>query len=107
MFFVGGLPALLGLYVRVHVRESEVWERTRHQSWGELGRAIAAKWRLFAYLTLLLAALNAVSHGTQDMYPSFLQRAWGFTPAGRATLTALPRLRPIVGRVVFELGSDH
>src|SRR5436189_1386356 len=66
MFFVGGLPALLALYVRVHVRESEVWERTRHQSWGELGRAIAANWRLFAYLTLLMATLNAVSHGTQD-----------------------------------------
>src|SRR3989449_10438382 len=55
MFFVGGRPALLARYVRVHVRESEVWERTRHQSWGELGRAIAANWRLFADLPALLA----------------------------------------------------
>ena len=74
MFFVGGLPALLALYVRVNVRESEVWERTRHGSWAELGRAIAAHWRLFCYLTLLMATLNAVSHGTQDMYPTFLRR---------------------------------
>ena len=107
MFFVGGLPALLALYVRVHVRESEVWARTRHQSWGELGRAIAANWRLFAYLTFLMATLNAVSHGTQDMYPTFLQRDWGFTPAGRAALTALSMVGAIVGGVVFGLGSDR
>src|SRR5437016_4685194 len=107
MFFVGGLPALLALYVRVHVRESEVWARTRHQSWGELGRAIAANWRLFAYLTFLMATLNAVSHGTQDMYPTFLQRDWGFTPAGRAALTALSMVGAIVGGVLFGLGSDR
>jgi len=89
MFFVGGLPALLALYVRANVRESEVWERTRHGSWAELARAIAANWRLFCYLTLLMATLNAVSHGTQDMYPTFLQRDWGFAPSGRAALTAL------------------
>src|SRR6058998_4417550 len=84
MFFIGGLPALLALYVRVNVRESEVWERTRHRSWAELGRAIAANWRLFCYLTLLMATLNAVSHGTQDMYPTFLQRDWALAPSGRA-----------------------
>src|SRR5439155_385007 len=107
MFFVGGLPALLALYVRVNVRESEVWERTRHGSWAELGRAIAAHWRLFCYLTLLMATLNAVSHGTQDMYPTFLQRDWGFTPSGRAALTALSMVGAIVGGIVFGLGSDR
>ena len=107
MFFVGGLPALLALYVRVHVRESEVWERTRHQSWAELGRAIAANWRLFAYLTLLMATLNAVSHGTQDMYPTFLQRDWGLTPSARAALTAVSMAGAIVGGVVFGLASDR
>ena len=107
MFFVGGLPALLALYVRVNVRESEVWERTRHGSWAELGRAIAAHWRLFCYLTLLMATLNAVSHGTQDMYPTFLQRDWGFTPSGRAALTALSMVGAIVGGILFGLGSDR
>ena len=107
MFFVGGLPALLALYVRVNVRESEVWERTRHESWAELGRAIAANWRLFCYLTLLMATLNAVSHGTQDMYPTFLERDWGLTPRGRATLTATSMGGAIVGGVLFGLASDR
>ena len=107
MFFVGGLPALLALYVRANVRESEVWERTRHGSWAELARAIAANWRLFCYLTLLMATLNAVSHGTQDMYPTFLQRDWGFAPSGRAALTALSMVGAIVGGIVFGLGSDR
>src|SRR5512132_22858 len=38
MFFIGGLPALLALFVRYRVEESEVWQRTRHASWTELGR---------------------------------------------------------------------
>src|SRR2546426_10080395 len=107
MFFVGGLPALLALYVRTNVRESEVWERTRHASWAALGRAIAGNWRLFCYLTLLMATLNAVSHGTQDMYPTFLQRDWGLTPSGRAALTAVSMAGAIVGGVVFGLASDR
>src|SRR6185312_8831746 len=53
MFFIGGLPALLAIYVRLKVKESEVWERTKHGSWGELGRGILSHWRLFLYLTLL------------------------------------------------------
>ncbi len=107
MFFVGGLPALLALYVRSHVAESEVWERTRHESWGDLGRAIVRNWRRFVYLTLLMATLNAVSHGTQDMYPTFLERAWGFTPPGRAALTAFSMVGAIAGGVAFGLASDR
>ncbi len=39
LFFVGGLPALLALFVRFRVQESEVWQKTRHESWSHLGRA--------------------------------------------------------------------
>ena len=50
LFFIGGLPALLALFVRFRVKESEVWKSTRHESWGQLGRAIASHWRLFVFL---------------------------------------------------------
>src|SRR5207249_1590140 len=66
MFFIGGLPALLAVFVRFRVKESEVWEKTRHESWSQLGRGIAAQWRLFLYLTMLMMMMNFVSHGTQD-----------------------------------------
>src|ERR1700681_2258599 len=36
LFFIGGLPALLALFVRVRVKESEVWKKTRHETWGHL-----------------------------------------------------------------------
>src|SRR6266568_6750219 len=39
LFFLGGLPALLAFYVRFKVKESEVWQETRHESWRALGRA--------------------------------------------------------------------
>src|ERR1043165_7865921 len=43
MFFIGGGPALLALFVRMRVKESAVWEKTRHRTWKALGRAIAAE----------------------------------------------------------------
>jgi len=107
MFFVGGLPALLALYVRFGVRESRVWERSREQSWSGLGRAIASQWRLFLYLTLFLAGMNLVSHGTQDLYPTFLQRDWGFSPVGRAGLTAFSMVGAITGGIWFGNLSDR
>src|SRR6266700_4197404 len=74
LFFIGGLPALLALFVRARVRESEVWRETRHETWSGLGRAIAGNLKLFLYITVLMWMMNMVSHGTQDMYPTFLQR---------------------------------
>src|SRR6266540_5874857 len=67
MFFIGGLPALLALFVRFRVKESEVWKETRHESWSQLGRSILSHWRLFIYITLLMMMMNFVSHGTQEI----------------------------------------
>jgi SHS family lactate transporter-like MFS transporter len=68
--FIGGLPALFVLFIRFGVKESEVWQRTKHNSWSELGRGLATHWKLFLYLTLLMTMMNFASHGT-DMYPTF------------------------------------
>jgi SHS family lactate transporter-like MFS transporter len=107
MFFIGGLPALLAIYVRLHVKESEVWQKTKKESWSALGRAIASHWKLFLYLTVLLMAMNLTSHGTQDMYPTFLQRQWGFSPSTRAVITAISMVGAIIGGIVFGFLSDR
>jgi SHS family lactate transporter-like MFS transporter len=73
MFFIGGLPALLALFVRFRVKESEVWEKKKRRAGSHLGRGIVAQWRLFLYLVLLMTAMVGVAHGTQDMYPTFLK----------------------------------
>jgi SHS family lactate transporter-like MFS transporter len=107
MFFIGGLPALLAIYVRMHVRESEVWERTRHGSWADLGRGIVSHWRMFLYIWVLMTMMNFVSHGTQDLYPTFLQRDWGFTPRDRALLTAFSMVGALAGGILCGLYSDR
>ena len=107
LFFIGGLPALLALYVRMGVKESEVWERTRHATWGELGRGIASHWKTFLYLMLLMTMMNFASHGTQDMYPTFLERDWGFSPQARSAITAVSMLGAITGGILFGLLSDR
>src|SRR4051812_27564543 len=107
LFYIGGVPALLALYVRSQVQESEVWKRTRHPNWSSLGRAIISNWKLFLYLVLLMGLMNFVSHGTQDMYPTFLQRDWGFTPQKRAALTAFSMVGAIFGGIAFGYLSDR
>jgi len=107
LFFIGGLPALLALFVRVRVKESEVWHKSKEESWSHLGRAIGRNWKTFLYLTLLMAAMNCVSHGTQDLYPTFLQRHWGFTPQKRAALTAFSMVGAIVGGTIAGMFSNR
>jgi len=107
MFFIGGLPAVLAIFVRLRVKESEVWQKTRHETWGQLGRAIASHWKLFIYLVLLMMMMNFVSHGTQDMYPTLLKRAWGFTAQRVAGVTAFTMVGAIAGGLCFGLLSDR
>lgn len=107
LFFIGGLPALLALYIRLQVTESEVWQRSKAESWRHLGSAIVANWKTFLYITLLMAMMNGVSHGTQDLYPTFLQRDWGFSPQQKALLTALSMVGALTGGILCGLFSDR
>jgi SHS family lactate transporter-like MFS transporter len=107
LFFVGGLPALLALFVRFRVQESEVWLKTRHESWSHLGRGILSHWKLFLYLAVFMMAMNLVAHGSQDMYPTFLERQWGFPVKTRAVITGISMLGAIIGGTLFGLISDR
>ncbi len=107
MFFLGGLPALLALFVRVHVKESEVWQKSKQESWTQLGGSIGKHWKLFLYLVLLMTGMNFASHGTQDMFPTFLQRHWHFNTVQRSTVTAISMVGAIAGGVVVGLFSDR
>ena len=107
MFFIGGLPALLGIFVRFKVKESEVWKQTRQSSWSNLGREILSHWKLFLYLTLLMMMMNFTSHGTQDMFPTFLQRQWGMRPTQVAVVTSISMVGAILGGLLVGLLSDR
>jgi SHS family lactate transporter-like MFS transporter len=101
MFLLGGLPAILAIFVRMHVKESEVWEKTRTHDWGTLRRAIFSNWKLFLYLVALMTFMNFSSHGTQDMYPTFLQRFRGFDAGKRSLISAIASCGALVGGVAI------
>jgi SHS family lactate transporter-like MFS transporter len=107
LFFIGGVPALLALYVRWGVAESDVWKQSPRLSWRDWGNGIAKNWNLMIYLTILMAAMNFSSHGTQDLFPTFLQRDWKQGPQARAAITAISMVGAICGGVLFGLASDR
>ena len=105
LFFIGGLPALLALFVRYRVKESEVWERTRERDWSGIGRSVVAHWPLFLYLVGLMAMMNFMSHGTQDMYPTLLG-SLGYSRARIADVTMLSGIGAVLGGLAFGFYSD-
>ena len=107
LFFLGGLPALLCLFIRFRVGESEVWERTRANDWSHLGSTLAANWRPFLLIVVTMWVMNLASHGTQDGYTSFLTEERGFTQPQAAGLAAVGSIGAICGGILFGLLSDH
>jgi MFS transporter, SHS family, lactate transporter len=109
LFFIGSLPAiLLVLFIRFRVQESEVWQKTQPQKvgWAQHGREIASHWKLFLYLLIFITMMLFASHGTLDMYPTFLQREWHFSPARRSAITAFSAVGAILGGVIIGHLSD-
>jgi SHS family lactate transporter-like MFS transporter len=106
LFLLGGLPAILAIFVRMRIKESEVWEESRVATWGLLRRAILSNWKLFFYMALLMTFMNFSSHGTQDMYPTFLQRYWHFDASKRSMISAIASVGAIFGGVFFGYYSD-
>ena len=107
LFFIGGAPALLAIFVRFKVKESAVWEKHRHGSWSKLGKAIVSHWKLFLYLTLLMTMMNSISHGTQDLYPLFLEKQRHFTKTQIGNIAMIYNLGAVLGGIFFGLISDR
>jgi SHS family lactate transporter-like MFS transporter len=109
MFALGVLPALLVLYIRRHVPESPVWTAARTASVPRLGfiETMRGHWKLFAYLVVLMMAFNMFSHGSQDMYPTFLKNQHHFDTHTVAWLTITLNVGAIVGGVLFGAWSER
>ena len=107
LFFIGIVPALLlAVFVLRNVRESVVWEQARKESWAELWGSLIGHWKLFVYFVLLMMALHMCSHGTQDIYPTFLERVWKMSPKDRAWISALAMGGGIFGALSVGFLSD-
>jgi SHS family lactate transporter-like MFS transporter len=80
LFIAGALPAFLVIYIRARVPESPVWLRDRARAQPRLKMSILFRQHglLFIYAALLMTAFNYMSHGTQDLYATYLQKQRGF-----------------------------
>lgn len=106
LFFVGGLPALLTLFIRAKVQEPESWQQSR-TDWRSYGIAVRRNLRLFFYLVLLMTMMNLISHGTQDLYPTYLQVQRGFNAHVTAMITIVSMVGATLGGLTFGLFSDR
>ena len=108
MFMVGVLPALLVLYVRTQVEESPAWLESEHKNKGQrMWSTIAERWPLFVYMIVLMTAFNFFSHGTQDLYPTFLQVQHKFLPPTVAMIAIIYNIGAILGGLFFGTFSER
>jgi MFS transporter, SHS family, lactate transporter len=108
MFVVGVLPALLVLYIRIHVKESPAFEQQqqRRERPGTLA-ALRGRWGLFIYVVLLMTAFNFFSHGTQDVYPTFLQLQHKLDTHAVGLIAIIYNIGAILGGIIFGAWSER
>jgi MFS transporter, SHS family, lactate transporter len=102
LFVAGAMPALLVIFIRMRVPESPAWQRHKGRlAKTPLGHIIRQHWRLFLYAILLMTAFNCMSHGTQDLYPTFLQKQCGLDVSQVRNVTIIYSLGAICGGTIF------
>jgi MFS transporter, SHS family, lactate transporter len=101
MFWIGALPALLALYIRTKVPESEAWKQHRAASTGQVLRIVAGEWKRFVYLVVLMTFMMFLSHGTQDLYPDFLKEVHKISAAMVANIAMIYNVGAVVGAILF------
>src|SRR5271163_1982382 len=105
MFMVGVIPALLVFYIRRKVPESPSWKPTTARS--NTLSILQSHWRLGIYAVLLMTAFNFFSHGTQDLYPTFLQVQHGLGPHEVGLIAVIYNIGAIIGGISFGSLSER
>jgi MFS transporter, SHS family, lactate transporter len=105
MFMLGILPAILILYIRRNVPESPAWDRERTSAAGIVS-VLTRHWQLALYAILLMTAFNFFSHGTQDLYPTFLQKQHHFDHTTVSAIAVLYNIGAILGGLTFGFISQ-
>ena len=107
MFMVGVLPALLVLYIRRTVPESPSWNRAAVAETGSTLAILKSHWRLGIYAIILMTAFNFFSHGTQDLYPTFLEVQRKLSPHAVGVIAVIYNIGAICGGILFGTLSER
>lgn len=108
MFVIGAVPIFLLPFIYYKVQESPVWlaARERKESTALLP-VLKTHWKLCVYLVVLMAAFNFFSHGTQDLYPTFLKVQHGFDAHTVSIIAICYNIASIIGGVTFGTLSER
>jgi SHS family lactate transporter-like MFS transporter len=112
MFLVGAAPALLVFYIGGKVEESPTWREGRSleaRTLPEMGlrKGVLQYAGTFVFLVLLMTGFNAFSHGTQDLYPTFLQKDHGFSAQLTGAIAILYNVGALAGGMFFGSLSER
>src|SRR5580704_1357200 len=107
MFMVGVIPALLVLYIRRNVPESPSWSKERAIESGGTLAVLKSHWRLGIYAVVLMTAFNFFSHGTQDIYPTFLEVEHKLPPQTVGIIAVIYNIGAICGGILFGTLSEQ
>ena len=106
LFMVGVIPALLIFYIRRSVPESPGWT-PEHGRTGTVLNVLKRDWKIALYAILLMTAFNFFSHGTQDLYPTFLQVQHKFTPHVVGMIAVTYNIGAMLGGLTFGALSQY
>jgi len=109
MFVLGALPAFLVIYIRTKVEESPAWLQGHASKKDEqaAGKGVLTYLGSFLFLVVLMFAFNSFSHGTQDLYPTFLQKNLGFTPKTVGLIAIVYNIGALLGGITFGTWSER
>jgi SHS family lactate transporter-like MFS transporter len=109
MFVIGALPALLVIYIRTKVDESPAWAQRRvaRKTENRVGSDILTYLGTFAFLVVLMFAFNSFSHGSQDLYPTFLTKDHGFAPQTVGFIAVVANIGALLGGILFGTWSER
>jgi len=109
MFVLGALPAFLIIYIRTKVEESPAWlaGKVSREAEFRLGRDILSHLGTFLFLVVLMFAFNSFSHGTQDLYPTFLEKNRGFSPRTVSQIAIIYNIGALIGGILFGHLSER
>jgi SHS family lactate transporter-like MFS transporter len=112
LFMVGAAPALLVFFVESHVEESPAWIEARKRKAAETQKLPVLRNLLtyaptFLFLIVLMSAFCSFSHGTQDIYPTFLLKGRGFTAGMVGLLGVIYNVGSLAGGFVFGTLSER
>jgi SHS family lactate transporter-like MFS transporter len=109
MFVIGALPAFLVIYIRMKVDESPAWlqGQANKNPQRRLGKDILTYFGTFALLVVLMFAFNSFSHGTQDLYPTFLTKGHHLDPKTVMFITVVANIGALLGGILFGTWSER